>query len=65
MGSVMSNDAIVLLKSDHKEVRKLFRQFEKASPNATAAKGKTVRAIIELLTVHTYLENEIMYPQVR
>ena len=26
----MSNDAIVLLKNDHKDVKKLFRQFEKA-----------------------------------
>ena len=61
----MSNDAIVLLKNDHKAVKKLFRQFENAGENATVAKGETVRAIIEMLTVHTYLENEIMYPQVR
>ena len=61
----MSNDAIVLLKNDHKDVKKLFRQFEKAGENATAAKGEIVRKIIEMLTVHTYLENEIMYPQVR
>jgi hemerythrin-like domain-containing protein len=61
----MSNDAIVLLKNEHKDVKKLFRQFEKAGENATATKGKIVRQIIEMLTVHTYLENEIMYPQVR
>jgi hemerythrin-like domain-containing protein len=61
----MSNAAIVLLKNDHKEIKRLFREFEKAGDNATVAKGKTVRKVIELLTVHTYLENEIMYPQVR
>jgi hemerythrin-like domain-containing protein len=61
----MSNDAIVLLKNDHKEIKRLFRQFEKAGETATATKGKIVRQVIELLTVHTYLENEIMYPQVR
>ncbi len=61
----MSNDAIVLLKNDHKDIKRLFRQFEKAGKNATSAKGDTVRRVIELLTVHTYLENEIMYPQVR
>ena len=61
----MSNDAIVLLKNDHKDVKKLFRQFEKAGENATATKGAIVRKIIEMLTIHTYLENEIMYPQVR
>jgi hemerythrin-like domain-containing protein len=61
----MSTDAIVVLKSDHKEVRKLFREFEAAGENATKHKADLVNRIIELLTVHTYLENEIMYPEVR
>ena len=59
----MSTDAIVLLKADHKEVKKVFRDFEKASDEKT--KGKLVNQMIELLTVHTYLENEVMYPEVR
>ena len=61
----MSTDAIVLLKQDHKEILKAFRDFENAGENATAAKGKLVDKIIELLTVHTYIENEVMYPRVR
>jgi hemerythrin superfamily protein len=61
----MSTDAIVLLKNDHKEIRRLFSQFEKAGENATTTKGQLVKKIIELLTVHTYLENEVMYPEVR
>ena len=61
----MSTDAIVLLKDDHQQIRKVFRQFKEAGPNATAAKGKAVDRMIELLTVHTYLENEVMYPRVR
>ena len=61
----MSTDAIVLLKNDHKEIRKLFRDFKKAGENARATKGKLVDRIIELLTVHTYIENEVMYPRVR
>jgi len=61
----MSTDAIVMLKNDHKEIRKLFRDFEKAGENATVEKGRTVTKIIEVLTVHTYLENEVMYPRVR
>ncbi len=61
----MSTDAIVLLKDDHKQIRKLFRDFEKAGENADATKGKIVDKIIELLTVHTYIENEVMYPRVR
>jgi hemerythrin superfamily protein len=61
----MSTDAIVLLKDDHKEIRRLFKQFQNAGENATATKGKTVDAILEALTVHTYIENECMYPEVR
>jgi hemerythrin-like domain-containing protein len=61
----MSTDAIVLLKDEHKQIRKAFRDFEKAGENAHAAKGKAVKRIIELLTVHTYIENEVMYPRVR
>ena len=61
----MSTDAIVLLKNDHKEIRKLFTQFEKAGENAHAAKGRLVDRMIELLTQHTYIENEVMYPRVR
>ena len=30
----MSTDAIVLLKADHKELRKVFTDFEKAGENA-------------------------------
>jgi hemerythrin-like domain-containing protein len=61
----MSTDAIVLLKQDHKEILKAFRDFENAGEKATAKKGKLVDKIIELLTVHTYIENEVMYPRVR
>jgi hemerythrin superfamily protein len=60
----MSSDAIVILKDDHKEVRALFREFEK-STTTKARKGTIVKKVIELLTVHTYIENEVMYPEVR
>ncbi|WP_322937298.1 hemerythrin domain-containing protein [Nocardioides bizhenqiangii] len=61
----MSTDAIVLLKQDHKEIRRLFREFQQAGEDATARKAKLVDDIIEILTVHTYIENEVMYPRVR
>jgi hemerythrin superfamily protein len=61
----MSTDAIVVLKQDHKEIKRRFREFQQAGDDATARKGKLVDEIIELLTVHTYIENEIMYPRVR
>jgi hemerythrin superfamily protein len=61
----MSTDAIVLLKADHKEIKSVFAQFGKAGPDATTTKAKLVARMIELLTVHTYIENEVMYPEVR
>lgn len=61
----MSRDAIVLLRDDHKEIRKLFREFDQAGANAKVRKGKIVDRIVEALTVHTYIENECMYPEVR
>lgn len=61
----MSTDAITLLKDDHRTVKKLFRDFQAAGDQATVAKGKIAKRIIEELTVHTYLENEVMYPEVR
>ncbi len=61
----MSTDAIVLLKADHKEIKSVFAKFEAAGENAVKAKGALVTKMIELLTVHTYLENELIYPEVR
>lgn len=61
----MSTDAIVLLKDDHKEVRRLFRAFEAADEDATEVKADLVSKIVEALTVHTFIENEVMYPAVR
>jgi hemerythrin-like domain-containing protein len=60
-----STDAIVLLKEDHKEILRTFRDFEKAGEDAHKEQGRLVDRIIELLTVHTYIENEVMYPRVR
>jgi hemerythrin superfamily protein len=61
----MTTDAIVLLKEDHKEIKRIFREFQQAGDEATARKGHLVDQMIELLTVHTYIENEVMYPRVR
>ena len=53
-------DAIALLKADHREVEELFEQFEKAS--GSAKKQKIARQICLELTVHTKIEEEIFYP---
>ncbi|MFE3874532.1 hemerythrin domain-containing protein [Kitasatospora sp. NPDC059146] len=62
----MSNDAIVLLREDHKEVRSLFREYRGlAQDGEDRARTDAVRRIIEALTVHTYLEDELVYPRIR
>ena len=43
----MSHDAIVMLKDDHKQIKKAFREFENAGENATVAKGKIVKQIMQ------------------
>ena len=61
----VSTDAIVVLKNDHKELRGVFQEFRRAGTGSAARKGQLVNKMVELLTVHTYIENEVMYPQVR
>ena len=56
-------DAITLLKQDHKTVRGLFAQFEKASGGAR--REAIVAEIIRELTVHAEVEEEVFYPAVR
>jgi len=58
-------DAIVLLKADHKTVEQLFKDFEKASDGAVQTKKKIVDSVIEALTQHAYIEEEIFYPAAR
>ncbi|MFE9847019.1 hemerythrin domain-containing protein [Streptomyces goshikiensis] len=55
-------DGIVLLKADHKTVEKLFKQFEKAGESAHAEKRKIADKMIEELTTHSWIEEEIFYP---
>jgi hemerythrin superfamily protein len=61
----VSTDAIVVLKDDHKNIKRLFREFQSAGDGAKGHKADLVTRILAELTVHTYLENEIMYPEVR
>jgi hemerythrin superfamily protein len=56
-------DAVALLKSDHREVEKLFSQFEKAKDDAQ--KGELAWQICAALRVHTQIEEEIFYPTSR
>ncbi|MGW2250706.1 hemerythrin domain-containing protein [Kitasatospora sp. NPDC001660] len=65
----MSNDAIVLLREDHRKVRRLFREYrglaEGDGQGGDDARREKVERIVEELTVHTYLEDELFYPRLR
>jgi hemerythrin superfamily protein len=58
-------DAIVLLKNDHKVVEQLFKKFEKAGEDASEDKRRIVDSVIQELTQHAYIEEEIFYPAAR
>ena len=60
MASTKSQDAIALLKEDHRRVEELFESFEKA--RGDERKQKLALEICKELTIHTILEEEIFYP---
>jgi hemerythrin superfamily protein len=60
MAEDRKQDAIALLKADHRAVEELFEQFEAA--RGAAAKRKLATQICLELTVHTKIEEEIFYP---
>lgn len=55
-----SKDAITLLKQDHRDVEKLFKEFEAAKGDGR--KEKLAHQICLDLTVHFELEEKIFYP---
>ena len=63
MASTKSQDAIALLKDDHRKVEELFDQFEKAKGDER--KQKLALEICKELTIHTILEEEIFYPAIK
>ena len=58
-------DAIALLKRDHEEVERLFRQFEKLTERAHRSKQRIVMKIIRELAIHAAVEEMLFYPAVR
>jgi hemerythrin superfamily protein len=60
-----TQDAIELLKADHKEVKSAFEQFEELGDEAYEEKKELADQICNALIVHTTIEEEIFYPAVR
>jgi hemerythrin-like domain-containing protein len=53
-------DAVKLLKDDHKKVKELFRQFERA--RSDDRKKQIAEEAMHELEVHAEIEEEIFYP---
>jgi hemerythrin superfamily protein len=62
--SFVAQDAVALIKADHREVEQLFREFEEAGDRAYKTKQDLVAKIIQELEVHATIEEEIYYPAV-
>ena len=58
-------DAITLLKNDHKTVEDLFRRFEQAGDRAYVEKRRLVDRMIEELSRHAAIEEQLFYPTTR
>jgi hemerythrin superfamily protein len=58
-------DAISLLRADHKTVEQLFKRYEQTGDRAYAEKRNIVDRIIEELSVHAAIEEQIFYPVAR
>ncbi len=58
-------DAIALLKADHKTVKDLFKQSEELSDRAKAQLQKLGDQICKELTIHTQIEEQVLYPRTK
>ena len=60
MAETKTQDAVALLKADHRAVEELFEKFEKASGDGR--KREIAGKICMELTIHAQIEEEIFYP---
>jgi hemerythrin superfamily protein len=60
MAEQKKQDAVALLKEDHRKVEELFEKFESASGDGR--KQKLAQQICLELSVHAQIEEEIFYP---
>src|SRR5690349_19685118 len=59
------DDALQLLKQDHREVETLFKEFEKLEQDGEEAVEQVIATACTELKIHDKLETEVFYPAVR
>jgi hemerythrin-like domain-containing protein len=61
-----SQDAIVLLKSDHQEAKDLFKKYEKIKEDESDdQKMDIAKKVCAALLIHMEIEEKIFYPRIR
>jgi hemerythrin superfamily protein len=60
----MPQDAVALIKEDHRRVEALFREYEQTGDRAHKTRQRLVEEISRELEVHAQIEEESFYPAV-
>ena len=55
-------DALSLLKEDHDKVKKLVKEVAETTARSTKKRAELFQTIVDKLTVHERIEEEIFYP---
>jgi hemerythrin-like domain-containing protein len=63
MASTRGRSALTVLREDHRNVQKLFKQFKRAKDESE--KQQIVDTACQELKVHAQIEEEIFYPEAR
>ena len=58
-------DALKLLEQDHQKVKKLMGEIEKTTERAVKTREQLFNRLVEELTVHEKIEEQIFYPAVK
>jgi hemerythrin-like domain-containing protein len=58
-------EILVLLKKDHDNVKRMFREFERSAKDDSERAGQVAEEIFTELKVHTECEERIVYPRLR
>jgi hemerythrin superfamily protein len=58
-------DALTLLEQDHQKVKKLMGEIEKTTERGTKTREELFAKLVQELTVHEKIEEQIFYPEVK